>query len=288
MALSVSGATRLAAVIGDPVRHSISPAIHNAAFHACGIDAVYVAMPVRSGDAARAIDSMRTFDWFGLSVTMPHKQDAAHACDELTDSAARLGAVNCVFRRNDGIAGDNTDGTGFVRGLEAELGVAPKGLHVAVVGAGGAAGAVVHSLAASGAARITVVNRTPDRAVAVAELGGSAGRAGSHEDLSSADVVVNATPIGMASTASAGDLPFDVEALRDDAVVSDLIYHPAETQLLAAATARGLRSQNGLAMLVYQAVTQFEHWTGVDAPVDAMMAAARAAAYPQAAGRSGD
>lgn len=284
MTVPISGSTRLAAVIGDPVRHSISPAIHNAAFAACGVDGVYVALPVAAGNAAQAIAAMRTFDWFGLSVTMPHKQAVLAECDELTAAAEQLRAVNCVFWRDGRIVGDNTDGVGFVRGLHADLAVDPAGLRCVVVGAGGAAGAVVRSLADAGATAVTVLNRTVDRARAVASLGGEAGRVGEPEDLRSADLVVNATPVGMGSTGLGEHIPFDVSLLRADAVVSDLIYHPTETRLLALARARGLRAQNGLAMLVYQAVTQFEHWTGTDAPVEAMRAAATDAATDAAGG----
>lgn len=273
----ISGTTRLAAVIGDPVRHSMSPVIHNAAFAACGVDGVYVALPVAAGHADDAVAAMRLFDWFGLSVTMPHKQQVMAACDALTDAAQALGAVNCVFWDGERVVGDNTDGEGFVRGLAAELAVDVGGLRGVVVGAGGAAGAVVRSLAAAGAADIAVINRTTERAEQAASLAGAAGRVGSWQDLAGADLVVNATPLGMASTPGEGTLPFDVAVLGEHAVVSDLIYHPAETPLLAEARARGLRTQNGLAMLVHQAVAQFEHWTGEPAPVEAMTAAARTA-----------
>ena len=255
----------------------MSPAIHNAAFDACDIDGVYVALPVAAGHVAEAVAAMRVFGWYGLSVTMPHKQAVMRECDELTPSAERLQAVNCLFWREGKIVGDNTDGAGFVRGLHADLGVSPKGLNCALVGAGGAAGAVADSLTRAGAARVMVVNRTAERAAAVARLAGEVGSVGSLADLADADLIINATPLGMASTDHAAAVPFDVSSLRSDAVVSDLIYHPAETQLLAQARASGLRAQNGLPMLVHQAVTQFEHWVGVDAPVAAMTAAVVAA-----------
>ncbi len=277
MPVTISGTTRVAAVIGDPVRHSMSPAIHNAAFDACGIDGVYVALPVSAGRAADAVAAMRTFGWFGLSVTMPHKQGIMSACDEVTAGAALLQAVNCVFWRDDKIVGDNTDGHGFVRGLQADLGVSTAGLKCVLIGAGGAAGAVAHSLAAHGAARVAVLNRTVERAQAVARLAGTVGTVGSHADLADADLVINATPLGMGSTDLADAVPVDVELLNSNAIVSDLIYHPIETRLLAQARDRGLRAQNGLPMLVHQAVTQFEHWTGAAAPVAAMTAAATAA-----------
>jgi shikimate dehydrogenase len=276
MTLTVTAATRMAAVIGDPIRHSMSPIIHNAAFAACGVDGVYVALAVADGCAPQAVDAMRSFDWLGLSVTMPHKQSVMAACDELTPRAHLLGAVNCVFWRDGKIMGDSTDGEGYVRGLQADLGVSAQGLHCVLVGAGGAAGAVARSLADNGASSVAIVNRTVAKAEAVASLAGVAGRVGSMDDLASADLVINATPIGMGSTDLIDAVPFDVSLLRSDAVVSDLIYHPVETLLLSHARSRGLRSQNGLPMLVHQAAVAFEHWTGVAAPVDVMTAAVSA------------
>ena len=269
----VTSTTRLAAVIGDPVRHSMSPTIHNAGFAACGIDAVYVALPVSEGHAAEAIHAMRTFGLMGYSVTMPHKAAVLASCDELTDTAKMLGSVNCVFWRDDKIVGDSTDGDGFVRGLQADLGVSVSGLRCVLYGAGGAAGAVAYALAQAGATEVVVVNRTASKATTVANLAGEVGRVGTPADLATADLVINATPLGMGSTDHVDAVPFDVAVLHGDAVVSDLIYHPAETVLVAQARARGLAAQNGLAMLVHQAVVAFEHWTGVDAPVDAMTAA---------------
>lgn len=277
MGLRITATTRLAAVIGDPVRHSMSPVIHNAAFEAAGVDGVYVALPVAAGAADSAIAAMRSFDWFGLSVTMPHKQAVMASCDELTQTADLLGAVNCVFWRDGKIVGDSTDGDGFVRGLQADLGVDPQGLRCVLVGAGGAAGAVSRSLGLAGARQVAVLNRTADKAASVAALAGEAGTVGTADDLAQADLVINATPLGMGSTDLVDEVPFDCSVLKNNAVVSDLIYHPAETKLLTQARERGLRAQNGLPMLVHQAVAAFEHWTGVDAPVQAMSNAVESA-----------
>ena len=268
--MPVTAATRLAAVIGQPVRHSLSPVIHNAAFAATGLDAVYVALPVEKGQAAQAVAAMRLFGWYGMSVTMPHKHDVLEACDDLTDAARALDAANCLFWRDGAIVGDNTDGDGFVRGLATELAVQPTGLRCAVLGAGGAARSVVRSLAHAGAAAVIVIGRNPANATLAAEHAGAVGAVGGVDVLADVDLVVNATPLGMADTGASEAVPCDVSVLRPDTVVSDLIYHPFETQLLRAARARGLRCQNGLAMLVAQAATAFERWTGVDAPIAAM------------------
>lgn len=276
-AIAISATTQLAAVIGDPIRHSLSPVIHNAGFAACGVDAVYVALPVPDGEVRAAVAALRSFGWLGFSVTMPHKQSVIEFCDELTESARRLQSVNCLYWHGDTLVGDSTDGRGYVQGLHADLGIDVAGLRCVLVGAGGAAGAVAFELAAAGATDVCVINRTEAKAVAVAQLAGDVGRTGSPEDLGAADLVINATPLGMGATDVEHDVPFDVSALADHAVVSDLIYHPATTPLLAQAQARGLRSQNGLAMLVHQAVAQFEHWTAKSAPIEAMQEAARSA-----------
>jgi shikimate dehydrogenase len=269
----ITGATRLAAVIGDPARHSLSPALHNAAFAATGLDWVYVAFDVARGHAARALDAMRVLGIDGLSVTMPHKSDVAAAVDQLDDDARALDAVNCVVRRGDTLVGHNTDGDGFARGLRHDTGHGASGSRAVVLGAGGAARAVVHALANDGAKEIVVVNRSPEPAAVAAALGGTAARVGSVEDVAAADLVVNATPVGMTGPA-AGGLPCPAELLGPSQVVVDLIYEPIETAWLRAAAERGARAHNGLSMLVFQAAQAFELWTGRDAPVEAMLQAA--------------
>lgn len=273
----ITGETRLAAVIGSPVRHSLSPALHNAAFRAAGVDAVYLAVPVEAGRAPHAVAAMREFDWLGMSVTMPHKAAVIEACDRVTKIARDLGSVNCVFRDGNQVVGDCTDGDGWINGLADELDVGVSGAHVAIVGAGGAARAIVAALGAAGADRVSVINRTTERAELAVSAAPTIAQVGDQSTLAEADIVVNATPIGMANTASAHQVPFDVSILGEHAVVSDLVYHPRQTALIAAAAERGLRSQNGVAMLVHQAVAQFEHWTGVAAPVEVMRNAATAA-----------
>jgi shikimate dehydrogenase len=271
----VTAATRVAAVIGDPVRHSLSPAIHNAAFAATGLDWVYVAFEVAAGRGAEAVRAMDVLGIDGLSVTMPHKADVAGAVDDVSADAAALGAVNCVVRRNGRTTGHSTDGDGFLWGLHDALGVDPAGLRCVVLGAGGAARAVVHSLAGAGASAVVVVNRTEDRAVRAAALAGPVGSVAGPEAVSTADLVVNATPLGMGGS---GSLPLDPSLLGPGQTVVDLVYHPATTPLLEAAAANGARTGNGLPMLVGQAAAAFTLWTGEVAPVAAMSAAAAAAA----------
>lgn len=272
---SPTAATHVAAVIGDPVRHSLSPTILNAAFRDLGLDWVYLAFEVPDGKAPEALDAMRVLGLDGLSVTMPHKTATAAAVDRLSPDAAALGAVNCVVRRGDELVGENTDGVGFLAALVADTGYDPTGGSCAVVGAGGAARAVVLALARAGAAEVLVVNRTRGRAEAAAQLAGRVGRVGTERDLADVDLVVQATPVGMGSIDAADATPFDPDLLHRGQVLVDLIYQPAQTALLAAAGARGVTVANGVGMLVHQAAVAFELWTGKPAPLAAMTAALR-------------
>jgi len=269
-----TGSTRVVGVIGDPVRHSLSPQIHNAAFAAAGLDWVYVAFEVPAGSGAEAVGAMAVLGIEGFSVTMPHKEDVAAACTELSADARALAAVNCVVRRNGRSIGHSTDGEGFLFGLHRDLGFDPMGANCVVLGAGGAARAVVLALAGAGAASVGVVNRTQARGIRAAELAGSAGALVEPSVAADADLIINATPMGMGADTS---LPIDPSLIGAGQCVVDLIYHPAETPLLVAAASNGARTANGLSMLVGQAATAFTLWTGEQAPVDAMFAAVNSA-----------
>jgi shikimate dehydrogenase len=269
----VSGTTRLAGVIGTPIRHSLSPAIFNAAFDSLGLDWVYLAFEVRGGEARAALDAMRALDIGGLSVTMPHKDAVVELVDHCTPEAAALHAVNCVVATGDGLLGENTDGPGFLDALRAETGFDPSGRNAVVLGAGGAARAIVLALSRAGAPDVAVVNRTPDRAEVAAALAGPAGRVATTDALEQADLIVNATSIGMGD----GRLPFDPEVLRPGQVVADVVYHPSPTPLVAAVRGRGIVAVDGVGMLVHQAAHAFRLWTGAEPPIEVMTAAARAA-----------
>jgi shikimate dehydrogenase len=269
----ITGSTRLAGVIGTPVRHSRSPAIHNAAYRATALDWVYVAFEVPPGRGADAVRAMPVLGIAGLNVTMPHKEDAARACDALSADAAALRSVNTVVLEADGsLRGDSTDGEGFLRSLDDE-GLDLAGRRVLVLGAGGAARAVVLAAGRRGAA-ITVAARRPETAEAAAALapGGVAAGVDDLDGLAAgADVLVNATPLGMAGEV----LPLGPGAIGSRHWVVDLVYHPTVTPLLAAADAAGARTVGGLGMLVHQAAVAFTRMTGVPAPVAAMFAGAR-------------
>lgn len=275
--IPVSGTTHVAAVIGSPVRHSLSPTIHNAAFAAAGLDWVFLAFEVPAGLSGAALAGMRALGIEGLSVTMPHKAEAWEAVDERTTVADALGAVNCVYRAGDRLVGDNTDAAGFVDALRLDEGIDPAGLRCVVVGAGGAGRAVAWALGRAGAADVAVVNRSRGPAERAAALAGPVGRVGGHTDIGEADLVVNATPLGMGVVVQADGtpepLPLDPGVLRPGQVVVDLVYEPATTPLVAAARERGAVAVNGLGMLIHQAAHAFQRWTGEAAPLEAMSAA---------------
>jgi len=273
-----SAASAVVGVIGHPVGHSLSPLLHNAAFDALGLDWVSVAFSVPAGAAPDALVGMRALGLVGLSVTMPHKHVVAGLVDQCTPVAERLGAVNCVTHTEGRLVGDSTDGAGFVASLRRD-GFDPAGRRCLVVGAGGAARAVVLALAEADALEVVVVNRTPARAEAAARLAGGRGRVGRPSDVAGADLVVQATPVGMAGVETGSEaLPLDASLLHGGQVVADLVYHPLVTPLLAAARTRGARTVGGLGMLVHQAALAVERWTGCEAPVEAMWAAVSAEA----------
>lgn len=270
----MSGLRPVAAVIGSPVAHSLSPVLHRAGFASVGLDWSYVAFEVAEGCAAEAIAAMKVLGIGGLSVTMPHKEAVADAVDELDPAAMALRSVNTVVPMGDGrVKGYSTDGAGFVASL-AEQGVSVAGLSICVLGAGGAARAIVDAVACAGARRIAVVNRTPERAASAASLAGNVGVVGDASDISGADIVVNATSVGMGDVAA---VPCDVGLLHAGQVVADIVYHPRRTGLGLAAAAAGAKVIDGLGMLVHQAVEQQVLFTGMRPDAAAMWAAAEQA-----------
>ena len=262
--------TKLVAVIGDPVRHSLSPVMFNAAFRALDMDWLYVALPVKLGSSRAAIDGIRALDIAGLSVTTPHKETVAAAVDELSPVAMKLGAVNCVRRDGEALIGENTDGKGFVESVRSGLDIAPESSNVVVVGAGGAARAVTLALAEAGAT-VTVVNRTKDKAEKIVnQMAMKNISTSGFESIIDADLVVQATPQGMRND---DPLPFDSNLIGQGQTLVDLIYHPERTPIATAAAANGAQIANGVGMLLYQAGEQFRIWTGEEPPLQIMAAA---------------
>lgn len=270
----IGGSTRFAAVIGWPVEHSLSPAIHNAAFDEIGLDAIYIALPVHPDDVPAAIRGLKAVHCLGLSVTVPHKHAVASECDRLEGAAKATGAVNCVSFEESGVVGHNTDAAGFVAGMREELGLEPAGMRAVLLGAGGAAHAVAYGLEEAGAT-VSVVARTPARVPwAAAERFEQATLERLFEG---ADLIIDATPTGL-SEGGIDALPCQppLDRLGEGAVVASLVYH-REPELLSRARERGLRTIDGASMLVHQGALAFRIWTGTEAPVERMRLAFRGA-----------
>lgn len=232
---------------------------------------MFLAFEVAGGEGAAAVASMRALGIEGLSVTMPHKDAVASAVDELSPAAEAVGAVNTVVCTAGKLVGENTDGDGFLDAIVSDEGFDPAGRRCVVFGAGGAARAVIRALAGAGAAEVVVVNRDPDRGRRAAEIAPPISRSGLAADAAKADLVVNATSLGM----DAGDpLPVDPSLLGPGQLVVDLVYYPLVTPLLESARASGATAVNGLGMLLHQAAHAFRLWTAEDPPLEVMSAAA--------------
>lgn len=287
-AIPVRGTTRVVGVFGYPVAHSASPPMHNAAFAHLGLDWVYVPFAVAPESIGDALRGVRAMEMAGVNVTVPLKELAPAFMDDLTPRARLLGAVNTVVNTNGRLIGDSTDGPGFVAALEHAGATVGPNLRAVVLGAGGSSRAVVYALAHAGAS-VVLANRSANRAEAVAahltpHVPGtitlcSWDEAAIGDALQTADVLVNTTSVGMHPNPNEMP-PVAASALRPGLLVSDLIYKPVETRLLALARQRGCQTQNGIEMLVRQGAFAFSHWTGVaDPPLDIMRQAVQAAVY---------
>lgn len=284
------------AVIGDPVDHSLSPAMHQPALDARGLGFRYGRVHVRPGDVAEAFALMRALGFVGTNVTVPHKAEALAACGEVEATARLFGAVNTVVFGADGVTrGYNTDGPGLAAAVMESFGRPPGSFRVAIVGAGGGAGrAAALQCALSGCPLVVLANRTVAKAEAVAAearrvapacdvrvtaLGGAARLP---DALAACDLLVNATSVGLRPDDPA---PVPVSLLRPDLAVFDMVYNPPETRLLAAARALGAPAANGLAMLVHQGALAFVLWFGGDLPLEEMRAGLACGLAPPTAGR---
>lgn len=277
--MKINGHTKLAFVLGHPVGHSLSPPMHQAAFAASGLNAVYLPWDVPPDRLPAAVHGLRAMEnLLGANVTVPHKEAIASLLDGLTAEAEAVGAVNTLFPREGKLLGDNTDGAGFLGALHEDLGCEVLGLTAAILGAGGAARAVAVSLARAGARRLLLLNRSVDRANRLADLvaaripGCEVSAQALHDswkvpEMAEIRLVVNTTSVGL----QPNDPPlFDYASLSASIAVCDLIYNPPETPLLQAARSRGCPAGNGLPMLVRQGALAFERWTGHPAPLQAM------------------
>ncbi len=274
MNADLSARTRLTGLLGHPAGHSLSPIMQNAALRRGGIDAVYLAFDVAPAELERAVRGLAALGAIGVNVTVPHKEAAAALADELTDEAARAGAANTLAFRNGRIVGHNTDGLGFLRAAERLTGRL-AGKRVLLLGAGGASRGVAAALSAHGA-RVSIANRTVEKARALAEALGTDALGWTPEELtaaaSAADVVVNGSSAGMRGL---GTIPLDFARLPNRPAVIDLVYAPLETDLLHRARAAGLPTQDGLGMLAAQGELAFAFWHGVDPEPGLMESALR-------------
>jgi shikimate dehydrogenase len=274
---SIGTGTRICAVIGNPVSHSLSPALHNAAFDALGLDYVYVAFRVE--DLRSALAGMRALENFrGMSVTIPHKIEAMHYVDEIAEADRAIGSINTIINENGRLLGLGTDGPGALKAL-VDGGAEIDGRSVLMLGAGGAARAIAFTLALkTRLARLTMLDINVEMLNGlVADLKAGTGACIESATLcddslsramEDADLIINCTPIGMHPREGISLVPIDY--FRPGQAVFDVVYTPLETRLLADARSRGLKVISGVEMFINQAVLQFGHFTGVDAPVEVM------------------
>lgn len=274
----LSGSARLAGVLGWPVAHSRSPRLHGYWLETLGIDGAYLPLPVHPDGFATAVRALAALGFRGANVTIPHKEAAFGVCDVVDATARRAGAVNTLVFRDGRIEGSNTDGFGFLENVRDQApGWQPAAGPAVLLGAGGAARAIAAALLDAGCPRVILVNRSRDRAMALArDLGGPVVVADA-APLAEASLLVNTTSLGMLGHPP---LTIDLAPLAATAVVADIVYVPLETPLLAAARARGLRAVEGLGMLLHQARTGFEAWFGAAPRVDAALRDVVAADIP--------
>lgn len=278
----ISGNTKICGLIGDPIGHSVSPAMHNSAFINLGLDYIYLPFRVEAKNLPGAIDGLKAFNIRGLNVTIPHKVAVIPLLDELEPLAEKIGAVNTIVNDKGHLKGYNTDAGGFLKTL-LERGIVPKGKKVVVLGAGGASRAISFTLAESGA-EIVILNRKLEMDWAM-ELASSISRFSAikasalelNDDniasaLKAADILVNATSVGMSPNVNRSPVPASL--LNSELIVFDVVYNPLKTRLLAEAEAAGAETISGIEMLVWQGALAFELWTGTKAPIYIMKAEA--------------
>ncbi len=277
--------TQRLGIIGYPIGHSISPIFQQAALDHLGIDATYEKWEVTPEGVGDFVNGLRALDSLGINITVPHKQAVIPFLDEVDEWATAAGAVNTIVNHDGHLSGHNTDGPGFLRALLVETGYDPKGTRALVLGAGGAARGILLALARGGVDSMVIANRTLERAETLAKLAKDNGVKSEAISLSGdaltdaasdADLIVNCTTVGMSHGPDEHGSPVAAAQIPATAIVNDVVYTPLITPILKEAAAAGATALGGLHMLVYQGVLSFQMWTGVDAPVDVMLAAATA------------
>ena len=278
--MSITGKTRVCGVIGDPIEHSLSPIMHNAAFNSLNLGYVFLAFKVKSAEVGNAINGMRALGIVGLNVTMPHKKTVISHLDEIDQTAKFLNAVNTIHNKNGKLLGFNTDGVGALKALK-ENGANPAGKKVLLLGSGGAARAIAYALAQE-ADELVVLNRIVEQAKELASLlnrtfskkvvADSLTPSAIQENLQGCDILVNATSVGMKPNSNQSVIA--PEWLKPNLAVMDIVYDPMETKLAKDAKSAGSKVVSGVEMLIYQGAASFEIWTGKSAPVEVMRKAA--------------
>ena len=278
--MAISGKTQVCGVIGDPIAHTLSPAIHNAAFKHLKLDFVFLAFRVKAADLENAVRGVRGLGIRGLNVTMPHKIAIIRYLDEADSNVRVLGSANTILNDAGKLSGFNTDGVGALHALR-ENGTNPEGKNVLLLGAGGAAKAIAYALAQEAEA-LCILNRVPEKAAVLADalnrvfgkkiVGGALSPSAVQKNLQDADILVNATSVGMHPNVNQSLVA--PQWLRPDLAVMDIVYNPVETKLAKDAKAAGAHVISGVEMLLYQGAASFEIWTGRAAPIEVMRTAA--------------
>lgn len=264
---------KLFAVIGDPIAHSMSPAMHNDLFQAYGIDAHYQPLHVKRENLKEAVIGLKAIGIAGFNITIPHKETIIPFLDKLDPLAEAIGAVNTVVNEDGKFVGYNTDGSGYLQGLLTLLPEITE-KNILIIGAGGAARALYFTLAQAGVNRLDIYNRTTQKAEALINdcpfrvLSAAIGKEEAEKNLADYQLLIQTTPIGMAPNIES--LPLSLHNLKTDALVSDIIYNPLESKFLREAKNKGAKIQNGLDMFVYQGALAFEKWTGIFPNIERM------------------
>jgi shikimate dehydrogenase len=276
----ISGKTRVCGVIGDPIEHTLSPTIHNAAFDQLKLDFVFLAFRVKAADLENAVRGMRGLAIHGLNVTMPHKSTVISFLDEVDATVQFLGSANTILNKDGKLSGFNTDGVGALKALR-ENGVALSEKKMLLLGAGGAAKAIAFSLAKE-VGELAILNRAAEKAKELAEtlgrmfnkkvVGGGLSSDAIAKNLRDSDILINATSVGMKPNLTQSLVA--PQWLKSDLAVMDIVYNPVETKLAKDAKAAGAKVISGVEMLIYQGAASFEIWTGRSAPIEIMRRAA--------------
>lgn len=274
--MNITGKTKILGIFGCPITHTLSPLMHNTAIDKIGLDMVYLPFEVEPKDLENAVNAIRTLNILGVNITIPHKEAVIKFLNEVSYDARLMGAVNTIVNKNGRLIGYNTDGYGYLASLKRDLGFNVRGKNILIIGAGGAARAIIFAIAKKGAKRIVIANRTIKKAVYISNkfkghfrdveiLTLGIDKQELKKRLIDANLVINTTS---ASMEGKGDLEIPFNAISKKAVVSDIVYKPLATRFLKNADRLGIKTHSGLGMLVEQGALAFKLWTGRTMPKD--------------------